>query len=324
MPHPRTRTLVAALFAVLACATAAHAQPSGRTIKVIYAFAAGNSGDSLARIVADRLTARLGNPAIVENRAGASARIGTKAVIAAEPDGTTLLLSPMGPAALHPVSYGNLDFDPFTDLAPITQVATFDIALMVSTGLPVRTVKELVEWLKANPDKANYGTPGLGGLPHFFAVMFSTGAGVTMSNVPYRGGAAVLNDIVAGQLPIAFIITADGLGVASSGKVRVLATSGSARSQFIKDVPTLIEAGYQLRGEGWFGLYAPVRTPAETVARLSREMQAALQEPATRERITGLGLVPTGTTAEALQRQQKADRELWAPAIRASGFKPTD
>jgi tripartite-type tricarboxylate transporter receptor subunit TctC len=305
-------------------ATASLAQTSGRAIKIIYPFAAGNSGDSLARLIADRLGARLGVAVVVENRAGASGRIGIKAVIAAEPDGSTLLVGPMGPMALHPIAYANLDFDPLKDVAPIAHLASFDLALVVGAGVPARSAGELAAWIRANPDKANYGTPGLGGLPHFFAVMFQASAGVQLRNVPYRGSAAVTNDLVAGQLPIAFVPTAENIELHKSGRTRILATSGAERSPFLTDVATFKEAGFDLVGEGWFGLFAPVRTPAATLERLGAEMLSALRDEAVRERIRGFGLVPTGGSAAELGRQQKADQERWAPAIRASGFKPSD
>ena len=240
----------------LAFANPLEAQQTGRTIRIIYAFAAGNSGDGLTRILADRLGARLGVPVIVENRAGASGRLGTRAVVAADPDGATLLLAPMGPIALHPIVYSNLDFEPFKDLAPISQVATFDLALSVGPGAKATTLRELVDWLKAAPEKANYGTPGLGGLPHFFAIMFSTSSGIKLHNVPYRGSATVVTDLISGQLPVAVVPTADNVELHRSGRVRILATSATARSPFVADVPTFKEAGYDIAGEGWFGLYA--------------------------------------------------------------------
>jgi tripartite-type tricarboxylate transporter receptor subunit TctC len=302
----------------------AGAQRAERPLKVIYPFAAGNSGDNLARLVADRLGNRLGVAAIVENRAGASGRIGIKAVIAAEPDGSTLLVGPMGPMALHPIAYSDLDFDPLKDLAPVAHLATFDLALVVGGGVPAKSAAELVAWIKANPDKANYGTPGLGGLPHFFAVMFQTSAGVSLRNVPYRGSAAVMNDLVSGQLPIAFVPTSENVELHESGRTRILATSGPQRSPFLQQVPTFKEAGYAIEGEGWFGLFAPARTPQATLQRLGEAMQAVMRDEAVRARILGFGLVPTGSSAAELGRQQLADQERWAPAIRASGFKPSD
>ena len=300
------------------------AQPAGRTIRLIYAYPAGGGGDGLARIIADRLQARLGNPIIVENRAGASGRIGTKAVIAAEPDGTTLLFTPLGPMSLHPLVYSNLDFDPFTDLAPISQIATFDTALLVSHTLPVKNISELIAWLKVNPDKASYGTPGFGGLPHFFAVMFAASAKINLSSVPYRGGPAALNDLVAGQLPLAFLPTSDAVATSKSGGARAIATSGKIRSPMLSDVPTFRETGLPIDGEGWYALYAPARTPTDIISRISTQLQEALQEPSTRERLAALGMVPTGTSPAELHNIQKVEQERWGPAIKASGFKPSD
>lgn len=293
-------------------------------MKLIYGFAAGDAGDTLARMIADRLGSGLGAGAVVENRSGASGRIGTKAVISAAPDGLTWLLAPMGPAALHPVSYSNLDFDPFTDLAPVSHAASFDIAVAVGAQLPVKTAAELVSWLRSNPDKANYGTPGLGGLPHFFAIMFQSSAGVAMRNVPYRGGAAVMNDLVAGQLPVAFGTVATYTELHNAGRVRVLATSGKSRSSFLANVPTFIEAGFNIEGQGWYSLYAPLKTPSGTIARASQVVQDMMREPAIRTKIEAIGLIATGTTPEELSRIQQADRARWTPAIRASGFKPSD
>jgi tripartite-type tricarboxylate transporter receptor subunit TctC len=300
------------------------AQSGNRTLKVIYGFAAGNSGDALARLVADQLGTRLGVPAIVENRPGASGRVGTRAVIAAEPDGFTLLSSPMAPVVLHPVSYSNLGYEPFTALAPLSQLATFDIALAVAKETPVKTLAEFVTWVKANPDKATYGNPGLGGLPHFFAVMFANSAGVSLRNVPYRGGGAVLVDLVAGQLPTGVVPTSDVLELHNTGRVRILATSGAARSPYLPDVPTFKEAGYDIAGEGWYALYAPGKTPPEMIERLSREVQAVLRDGVVRGKIEAIGFVPAGSSAEELARLQVADRAAWLPGIKASGFKPTD
>lgn len=300
------------------------AQRGEGTLKLIYGFAAGDAADTLARIIAERLGQKLGVPAIVENRGGASGRIGTKAVISAEPDGMTILFSPMGPAALHPVSYPNSDFDVFRDLEPVSQAATFDIGVVVGPAVPVRTVKELTAWLRAHPDKASYGTPGLGGLPHFFAVMFATAAGIQIRNVPYRGAAAVMNDVLSGQLPFAFSSSSSYTELHNSGRVRILATSSRARNPFVKDVPTFKEEGYDLEGLGWYSLYAPLKTPQDRITRISTVVQEMMREPDVIAKVNALGLVPTGTSADELRRLQAADRALWTPAIKASGFRPTD
>ncbi len=323
MKYGAVRAVVLAAIVQTAVVPAAVGQTAG-TLKVVYGFSAGDAGDTLARIIADRLGTKLGVSAVVENRGGASGRIGTKAVIGAAPDGMTFLFSPMGPAALHPVSHTNLDFDPFRDLEPVSQAAAFDISLTVGPAVSVASVKEFVAWAKANPDKANYGTPGLGGLPHFFAVMFATSAGITIRNVPYRGGAAVMNDVISGQLPFAFGTTATYVELHNAGRVRVLATSGKARSPFIKDVPTFIEAGYPIEGTGWYSVYAPLKTPQAAIERASRIIAEMMREPEVRAKVHAIGLEPTGTTPDELRRLQHADRERWTPAIRASGFRPSD
>lgn len=304
----------------------AFAQPAAahRSLKVIYAYGAGNSGDALCRLVTDRLASRLAMSGIVENRAGASARIGTRAVIAAEPDGSTLLCSPMAPIVLHPVTYTNLGYDPFTALTPLSQTATFDISLTVGPAVPAGTLGELVTWLKANPDKAAYANPGLGGLPHFFALMFSTSAKIPMRNVPYRGGGPILNDILAGQLPMAIVPSADMIALHKAGKVRVLATSGPRRTPLLPDVPTFREAGYDIAGEGWYAFYGPAGMSPSKAAELSHALQAVATEPDIRDKLQTLGFVPTGTSGDTLAKIQSDDRALWVPAIKDSGFKPTD
>lgn len=319
---PRAVLIVATM--ALPSTIQASAQDVGKPIRIISAYAPGDSGDALARLVADRLAGRLGMPAVVENRPGASGRIGTKAVISAAPDGNTLLFSPMAPIVLHPITYTNIEYDTFKELAPISQLATFDISLTVGAKVPANSPGALVAWLKANPGEATYATPGLGGLPHFFAVMFATASGVQMRNVPYRGGAAVINDLLADQLPIMFGTSASTAELHQAGRVRILATSGRARSPHLPAVPTFKEAGYEIEGEGWYGLYAPGRTQQAIVDRLSTLARAVLAEADVRQRVLGLGLVPTGTDADQLARIQRTDRERWAPAVRESGFRPGD
>lgn len=293
-------------------------------MRIIYAYAAGNSGDAVCRIIADRLAKRRGHPAIVENRGGASGRVGTRAVIAAPPDGFTLLCSPMAPIVLHAVTHPNLGYDPFDALTPVSQIATFDIGVTVGPTVPVRTVGELVSWVKGDPARGAYGTPGLGGLPQFFAVMFASSAGLQLRNVPYPGTGALMNDLISGQLPFAVVPTADMSELHRSGRVRILASSSPKVSPLLPDVPTFKSAGFDIAGVGWQAIYAPAGTPRDLVSQISGDVQAVMQEADVRERFEKLGYVPTGTTADALAVQQKADRELWAPAIKASGFKPTD
>lgn len=310
-----------AILLSAAAAPGALAQ-SQNTTRMIYGFAAGSGGDTMARIVADKLSAGLSTPVIVENRTGAAGRLGTKAVVGAEPDGMTLLFTPNPPVSIYPHSYPELEYDPVRDLTPVSLIATFDVALAVSAKSDIKTVNELIAWAKANPTQANYGSPGAGGLGHFFAVMVAASTGLDLKHVSYRGSGAVMADLLGGQIPIAVIPLGDALELHRGGKARVLATSGDARSPLLPDVPTMKEAGINAQGQGWYAVYAPAKTPAETVKRLNKIIVDGLADEATKTKILGLNIVPRTSTPEELAAFRDADSARWAPAVKASGFKP--
>jgi len=316
--------LAAALTLILACLfpVPIQAQIGGEPIRIVFPFAAGGSGDALARLIAEHLRVALEQPVIVENRAGAQGRIGVQAVKAAAPDGKTLLLTPVAPMSIYSHVYKSLAYDPIADFQPISQVATFDFAIAVGPQVPAKSLRELVDWLKANPSQGSYGTPAAGTLPHFFAVQFARAAGLDLRHVGYRGSAAALTDLVGGQIPIVVTTTSDLLEQHKGGRIRVLATSGAGRSPFLPELPTFKEAGYDIQGTGWYGVFVPGKTPPDMVERLNKAIVAAVQAPAVRERLLAFGLQPTGTSAAELARIQQADSALWEPAVKASGFTP--
>jgi tripartite-type tricarboxylate transporter receptor subunit TctC len=319
----RSLARIAMVAAMLAAAlTPAFAQTAEQTVKIVFPFAAGGSGDALARLIAEHLRTALKQPVIVETRTGAQGRIGVQAVKAAAPDGNTILLTPVAPMSVYQHVYKTLTYNPIADFAPVSQVATFDFAVAVGPQVPAASLKELVTWLKANPAQGSYGTPGAGALPHFLAVSFGKSAGLDIRHVGYRGSAAALIDLIGGQIPLLVTTTADVLESHKSGRIKVLATSAADRSPFLPEVPTLKEAGFDLVASGWYGVFAPAGTPEAAVARLSAGVAGAVQSPQVKERLLALGLVPTGTSAAELGRIQKADSELWAPAVKASGFTP--
>jgi tripartite-type tricarboxylate transporter receptor subunit TctC len=317
-----TLTLVAALTLAAASTPAAFAQTPEQTIRIVFPFAAGGSGDALARLIAEHLRTELKQPVIVENRTGAQGRLGVQAVKAAAPDGTTILLTPVAPMSVYQHVYKALAYDPIADFAPVSQVATFDFAVAAGPQVPAVTLKELVAWVRANPTQGNYGTPGAGTLPHFLAVSFGKSTGLDLRHVGYRGSAAALTDLIGGQLPIVVTTTSDVLESHKAGRIKVLATSDAVRSPFLPEVPTLKEAGFDLVATGWYGVFAPAGTPEAVVSRLSTGVAGAVQTPQIKERLRAFGLVATGTSAAELGRIQKADSELWAPAVKASGFTP--
>jgi tripartite-type tricarboxylate transporter receptor subunit TctC len=317
------RALALAVLSAGPSSSAALAQLGEQPIRIIFPFAAGGSGDALARVLAEAMRVALKNrTVIVENRTGAAGRIGVQAVKAAGPDGLTLLLTPIAPMSVYQHVYPSLEYDPIADFQPVTQIATFDFGLAVGPQAPVKTLAELVAWLKANPSQTNYGTPGAGTLPHFFGVLFGRAAGVDLVHINYRGSAAALKDLIGGQVPVLITTTTDLLENHKAGNIRVLATSGMERSAFLPDLPTFKEAGFNIEGTSWYGVFAPAGTPMELVERYNKIFVAAVRSPEIKQRLIGFGLNPTGTTVQEFAAIQKRDSAAWAPAVKASGFKP--
>lgn len=273
-------------------------------------------------MIAESMRTTLKRPVIVENKAGAAGRLGVQSVKEAVADGSVLLFTPIAPMVVFPHVYEKLAYDPIKDFAPISQVATFDLAIAVGANVPSKSLKELVGWLQANPSQATYGTPAAGSLPHFLAVQFARAANVDLRHVAYKGNPQAITDLIGGHLPIFFTSTQDLVETHKAGRIRVLATSGGQRSTVLPDVPSFTEAGYAIRGDGWYGMYAPAKTPPEVIARLNAAVVAAVRTPETKSRLLAVGLQPTGTSPSELARLQKSDGELWGPVVKASGFKP--
>jgi tripartite-type tricarboxylate transporter receptor subunit TctC len=312
----------AVFLAAVFFAGAPRAQIGEPPIRIVFPFAAGGSGDTVSRLIADKMRAALSRPVIVENRTGADGRIGIKDVKAAAPDGSTLLLTPIAPMAVYQSVYAKLDYDPIADFAPVTQVGTFDFGIAVGPQVEAKTLKDLVAWAKANPSDANYAVPAAGTLPHFLGVLLSRAAAIDLRPVPYRGSAAGLADAVAGHIAMVITTTSDLVQMHQASRIRVLATSDRARSPFLPDVPTFAEAGYDLVATGWYGMFAPAKTPPDVIARLNTVVVDAVRAPDIKERLLAFGLQPTGTTAAEFAAIQKADSDKWAPAVKASGFTP--
>jgi tripartite-type tricarboxylate transporter receptor subunit TctC len=320
-PHRRALLTAAAAAAALSLMPVPASAQTGEPIRIIFPFTAGGTGDLLSRLVADRMQAELKRPVLVENRTGGAGRIGVMAVRNAAPDGNTLLLTPIAPMAVYQHAYKALGYDPIADFAPVTQLGTFDFGLAVAKGNPATTLKELVEWAKTNPGQANFGSPAVGTLPHFLGVMLGRAAGIDLRHVPYKGSAGALAAVVGGHIPIIVTTTADLVQAHHDGRIRVLATSDAQRSPFLPDVPTFRESGYDLHATSWFGLFAPAKTPREIIDRYNAIAVAAVKSPEIAKKLRAAGLEPTGTSPDEFARIQKADAELWGPAVNAAGFK---
>lgn len=313
-----------AAMAIWLCAGPVRAQMGEQPIRIIFPFAAGGSGDALARLIADKMHGSLNRPVIVEDRTGASGRIGVNDVKNAAPDGTTLLLTPIAPMSLYQHVYAKLDYDPIKDFAAISELGTFDFGIAVGPEVNAKSLKELVDWAKANPKEANFAVPGAGTLPHFLGVLLGREAKIDLRDVPYHGSAAGVADVIAGHIPIIVTTTSDLVQMHKAGRIRVLATSDKSRSPFLPDVPTFRESGYDLTATGWYGIFAPAKTPPDVVARLNTVIVDAVRSADVNERLLAFGLQPTGTSAAEFAKIVQANSDLWAPAVKASGFTPED
>ena len=294
-----------------------------KPIKLLVGFAPGGTADIIARVVAEKMTTGIGQPVVVENRPGAIGRITADAVKAAAPDGTTIMVMPIGPMAVVPHVYKDISYDPIKDFTPIALGATFQFAIAAGPASGAKTWAEFVTWAKANPSKAGYATSGAGSLPHFFGVLLGRGIGVEMIHVPYKGSAAYLNDLLGGQVPAAIDAIADLSELHRAGKVKILASSGAARSTALPDVPTFNELGVTgVEAMGWFGFFAPAKTPKPIVDALNAAINGALKSPDVAEKLSKLGMDPATGTPEQFAKVLADDYAKWGPIVKASGFKP--
>ena len=323
----RRHTLRAALrfgfgLALAVAGGAVTAQP--QPIKVIVGFAPGGSVDALARLVAESLQTGLGRTAIVENRTGAAGRLAVEQVKAAPADGDTLLLAPQGPMTLFPYVFRNLRYDPAKDFVPVTRVASGDFALTIGPMVPAKDMKGFRAWLATAGDKASYGSPGAGTIPHFVGVAISRQIGVPMTHVPYRGSALSMNDLAGGTIAAAVSPVTEALELHKAGRVTIIATTGAQRSSFVPGVPTLKELGIDVEVPLWFAVYAAAATPPATLDKLRQAIHAGLATPAAKQRIAQIGLTAAPSSTPELITLQMREREMWAPVVKASGFTPGD
>jgi len=290
-------------------------------LRIIYPYPAGGAGDAIARMFAEHLKMALNRPVIVENKTGASGVIGVQAVRDAPPDGNTLLFTATGQLAIQPHTTSKAGYDPFVDFAPISDVARTEVALAVGGQLPVRSLAELKDWLKANPDRATYASPGAATAAHFAGMELARAYGVPLNHVAYRGAPAALPDLIAGRVPLLFAISAELMEHHKSGGIRILAVASEARTPFLPDVPTFAQSGVDVVAPTGFSFYAHSRTAPASVERFEKAIGAISQLPEIKTRIQALGLQPTGTTGTELARHLRTQSDRWAAVVKASGFK---
>jgi tripartite-type tricarboxylate transporter receptor subunit TctC len=317
------RIALSAVIAGWLCATAgiAHAQSyPDRPIKLVVPFPAGGATDTSSRLVAQRMQAGLGQTIIIENQGGAGGTIGTRQVAHAPADGYTLLMGSIGTFGSQPLLY-KLDFDPRKAFVPVATTVVDKIVLVVRPSLPVKTVDELVRLAKANPGKLNYGNAiGIG--PQLVAELFKVKSGTNIVHVPYRGGAPMISDLLAGQIDMTINGKSVLLPHIQAGKLRALAVTGAARWPELPDVPTLVEAGYlDAPYDAMFGIVAPAGTPALVIERLNAVINEGLRSPEMRASLRQLGIEPAITTPQEFSAIIAEEIPKWAEVVRITGVK---
>lgn len=314
-------TALLALAMAIAPAVAENQSEREAPLRIVVSVPAGGISDRVARLLAERLQPGLSRPVVVENKAGAGGRIAVDVLMRSAPDGSTVLLVPIIVPVIGPLVFKDLSYNPTRDLAPVSQVATYQLALAVAANHPARTLREFVAWAKANSRQATFGTPAAGSLAHFLGVALGREAGTELVHVPYQGAAQLEIDLIGGEVACGIAALSDLAPRHREGRIRILATSGAERSLLLPTVPTFREQGFEtVEATGWHAVYAPAATPAPVIDRLSAAIVVALETPELRAKLVALGLEPTGTTPKQLASIMAADTAHWAPIIKAAGF----
>lgn len=321
MPSQISRRRSLGLLSASAALAAMPALAQATPVRILVGFPPGGSADTTARLMAEKMSASLGVPVVVENRPGAGGRIAAQAVKDAAPDGNLLMLVPMAVMVVQPVVFKSIKYDTTKDFTPIGNAATFPLALAAGPATPAKTMAELVAWLKANPNQGNYGSPATGSLPHFLGEMLGQSVGVKLQHVPYQGGAPLMTALLGGQLPIGFDTPLEFAENHRAGKLRILAVSSPQRMAQFPEVPTLREAGVNIEASAWFGLFGPAGIPAARVDALNAASQAALRQADVVAKLNGLGLAAAPESAAEMARRMAADKARWEPVIKATGFQ---
>ena len=314
--------LAAALFATQAVGVAAAQDYPTKQITLVVPFTPAGSVDTVGRLVAQKLSERLGKPVIIENRPGAGSATGTIQVAKSAPDGYTLLLAPSGTYSINPTLYKQLSYDPLKDLTPVALLTHDPLLLVVNKSLPVHSVADLIKLAKEKPGQLSFASPGAGTSLHLLGELLKATAGIQMVHVPYRGGAPAMQDLIAGQVQLMFSDPASAVPQAIAGKVRALGVSSATRLPVAPDIPTMAEAGLPgFAVVSWQGISAPAGTPRPIIDRLNRELRAAMSLPDVQKALIARGQVPIVTPPPAeVASFMKAESERWAKIVRQAGL----
>ena len=311
-----------ALTVALLLALTARAEYPEKPIRLVVPFAPGGVTDTSGRVIAEALSKRLGQPIVVENKAGASGNIGTQQVSQAAPDGYTLMLGFDGTLVINPHVFANFPIDVMTDLAPVGTIGDATLILVAHPSFPAKTVQELIAYSKKQPGGLPFGTSGVGGTPHIAGELLKLRTGANLVHVPYKGGGPAMTDALGGNIPLVYTAVAGAVQHVKQGRLVGIAVSSATRSPSLPDVPTFIESGVpDFEATSWVALLAPPKTPRAIIDKLNRELNAALADPVVADKLQTLGIVPTPGTPEALASRMRADLAKYGKVVKEAGIR---
>lgn len=314
--------LLAGLLALLPVFAAAQDWPS-KPIRLVIPYGPGSLADAVPRLIQPALEQKLGQRIVIEHRPGAGGNVGTQAVVSAPADGYTLVMCATNNLVINPFVFHDMKFDPLADLAPVSLIAEVPLILQVHPSLPAASLREFIEYARANPGKLNYGSPSTGTIPHLAMEIFARAADLKLIHVPFKGGAPAMNALLANDIQAMLIGYATTAGQLRAGQVRPIAIASAARLPGLPTVPTFAEAGFPDLAaavpSNWWGMAAPKGTPRGVVQRLAREIHEALQAPETQAKYQDLGLTPVGSTPEAFAAGLPEQAKKWGAILRLLG-----
>lgn len=314
--------MLAALLVTLATSLVTQAQYPDKQIRLVVPFAPGGVTDTSGRVVAEALSKRLGQPIVVENKAGASGNIGTQGVANAAPDGYTLVLGFDGTIVINPHVFANFPIDVQKDLAPVGKIGDATLIVVAHPSFPGKTLQDLIAIAKKDPKGVSYGSSGVGGTPHIVGELLKQRTGANLVHVPYKGGGAAMTDALGGNIPLVFTAVAGAMQHVKANRLVPIAVSSRKRDGALPDVPTFIEAGVtDFEATSWVAILAPAKTPRPVIEKLNRELNAVLTDPAIVERLAQLGIVATPGTPEALAKQISDDLDKYGKVVKSAGIK---
>ena len=311
---------LASLPALLVPSTARAQDYPSHSIKIVVTFPTGGAPDILARLISSNTN--LGQPVVVDNRPGAGGNIGAEIVAKSQPDGHTLVMGTVGTHSINGALYAKMPYDMVKDFEPISLIASTPNLLVVNNDLPVKNVKDLIDWGKANPNKLSFGSPGVGTSIHVSGELFKTMTGVQMAHVPYKGRQFAIPDLVGGQIQLMFDNMPSALPMVKDGKLRALGQTGAKRSAAAPDIPTVAEQGLSgFEATSWFAMFAPAGTPKDVIAKWNAELKRIFSLPDVAARLQQLGLDAILSTPQELAAFQAAEISKWTKVVKESGAK---